>query len=294
MTYRHTQKPATNPSDMTLKEYLYNTWGEFVDFAESRVKSAYSTHEASRGTGGLYNASWSGTDTFAEAINLARSGWPEGTSRIKALSSVLIDKVTYLIEQPYIQYDTSGLDFDVALLLDSVPEHWYRMEHTLEEGTGKVVRVVFNGAVSAGITASTIMAKGAAVAALVECLEAAGNKVELVITQPWNFQGIGGRKVKFYSRVILKEAGQPLDIDRVAFALVNPASTRRLTFSVMESDDDYMQENNVGYGIPSSFPEGDIYVDRAFLGEPQWTNVQSTVEWVLKTLKEQGVTITSE
>lgn len=270
------------------EELTFDSWGDFLEFSQKRTKAVGSV-ESSRS--GINNRDFSGVDNFEEAVSIANEGWSEGASKIKALSQVIMDKVTSMIEKNTIQFDVTGNDFDMAAYLQGVPEHWYRMESHFEEGKGtKVLRLVYNQSASCGVDKDVMTAKGAAVVSLVGCLEASGFRVELLLRSTSK----RGDAYRIDTLVPIKAADQPIEIDRIAFAIAHPASFRRLMFSVWESSPAFVANCNFGYGHPTDMlPQfkGDITIEKSFLGEPQWTDAASASAWVLQTLKEQGVQI---
>lgn len=260
----------------------FDSWGSFVDFATNRIRKT--TFESSR-TG---SPSWTGTADITEAVNLASNGWSEGSSKANKLSNALVDRIASMVEAPFIQYDVTGSDFDVAAYLTGEPEHWYTLESKLENRDGKVFKIVFNGSVSAGVDTNVITAKGAAVSALVQILEITGNKTEIELV--YTAQGYGQ---PFETIIPLKAAGQPLDLDRVIFALAHPSNFRRLVFSCWEGCLEF-ESYGTGYGSPSrdATDKGDIYFKSAMYGEPAWTNPDSATAWIIEELKKQGITVT--
>jgi len=272
--------------------FNFESWTEFVQFADSR-KLAKGSRNSSRMTD---KPLWYGTKTFEDILPLANSGWPEGTEKVKELSAKLMDKVTSLVEHQSLQYDVTGNDFDIPMVLQGIPEHWFTMQSRIEQGQGnRVIHIVYNATASSGISAETITAKGAAVAALIESLEYAGIRVALNII--WRVRGYGSNTYTSNMSVPVKYAEQPLDIDRLAFALAHPGTLRRLMFAVCESSEYFVKECNSGYGSiqePPVSEQGDLYIAASMYGEPQWTSEANTVAWILAELKKQGVHITGE
>lgn len=271
-------------------DYHFDGYGEMVDFAENRTKSKNAIHVASRRNGGEYGSGFSGTSTFEEALKLARNGWSEGREKVKALSSQILDKVTALVERPELTYDVTGSDFDMGLLMSGAPEHWYTIENRIEEGKGtRILKVVVNMSASAMIDKDMIIARGAVSAALIEALEYSGFRCEV-----WVVEKAGGYGYNLATYACVKQADQQLDMDRLSFACVHPASLRRIVFAVAEADDKFMEFHDSGYGSPQDVPQeqrGDIYFKHMMGREPQWDSVEGCISFVLAELKKQGVTI---
>lgn len=264
----------------------FASWGEFLEFAENR--KAVSRFQNSRSTG-EHRTEWTGTRNLQEALNLARYGWAEGETRARKIADVLFERVTNLIEREDMVHDVVGNSLDISAYLNDDPECWTRQESHIEEGRAvRIFRLVYNNHASASISADTLMAKGAAIAALVRALEYAGHRVE-VQCLPFVISDAPG----YEARVLLKPAEQDMDFGRMVFALAHPSTFRRLGFSCFEADP-LMSEVGSGYGNPGdadASERGDIYIGRSYYGEPQWTNQESVIKWILETLKGQGITI---
>jgi hypothetical protein len=221
-------------------------------------------------------------------MRLAEYGWTDATARATELTSALIDKVTSLVERERTTYDVTGRDFDVSMYLSGEPEHWYDFETLITEGQStRIIRMVINGFVSCGVDTDVIIARGSAIAALIATLEVSGFRVEVTHHTP--FKRIG-------FRTIIKSADQPLDLDRLIFAVGHPSMFRRLMFSALEhnpqeraSDRHYGHSDCANIGPEN---EGDLYIAYAGYDDPQWTNTESAARWVLDQAKAQGVTLT--
>lgn len=269
----------------------YATWGEFLDRAETRPNPPEGGKSRSTESDRLY---FTHTGTFGEALALARDGWPEGEQHIRRLSLAMFDRVSTLIERPVYRYDVEGSDFDVARVVDGEPEHWTRQETITTEDPGRrVVRIVLNIAASAGVGANEIRAKGAAVAALAELLDHAGHGSQIDIAAP--FEGSGTRS-EVHARI--KDADQPLDLPRVAFALAHPSCLRRIVWAIREGHPPAIRraqsvDAHGGYATPADvvneYDKGDLYIGRSYYGEPQWANEAAARAWVIEQLKTQGV-----
>jgi hypothetical protein len=206
-----------------------------------------------------------------------------------------MNKITSLVEKPEIVYDVTGNDFDIALVNEGVPECWTRIEtHEVQSGRGtKVLRMTFNAFVSSGITPEVMIARGAAICALIESLEYAGFRIELQLYQRGSYTG-GTRSHCIF--VPIKYADGPLDLDHLAFCLAHPSMFRRLCFAINEHDKDYMK-GCMSYGLPANVDtvlRGDINIDCASFADAQWSNPTSAVKWILAQMKEQGVEISEE
>jgi hypothetical protein len=133
------------------------------------------------------------------------------------------------------------------------------------------------------------------IASLIELLEFAGNRVELTITDAAALRSTIVQSTIVQPRIIVKAADQPLNLDRVVFALAHPGSLRRLGFAWQDRlPDDIYQYLDSGRGgvvdlTEEEQAEYDLYIGGSLLGAAQWTNDKSAESWVLQQLKQQGV-----
>jgi hypothetical protein len=96
-----------------------------------------------------------------------------------------------------------------------------------------VVKIVANLAASGAVTPQSLFIRGAAIVAAIDILEALGRRVEAWVAHG-SARSKGSDSQSHETHVLVKRADQPLDVDRLAFAVAHPACLRRLCFSIME------------------------------------------------------------
>jgi hypothetical protein len=270
-------------------DITFYSWSDYLEFAEKRANhNGYK--ESSRRIENERNP-WTGTATFQEALSLARDGWAEGDAIVNTLSSAMVERVTSLIEKDHIVYDVEGMGIDIAAYLKGEPECWMRQEKEWGSGEGtRHIKLVYNITVSGGVGTDIILARGAAVAALIQCLEYSGTRVELWVNST---NGVNDERNPdpWECNILVKASDQDLDMSRVTFALAHPGMFRRLIFAVMEGHEKLMGIAGMGYGRVSSTTKdkGDIYIDGAHLYDTRWTDTASSEKWVEEMLKKQGI-----
>lgn len=269
------------------QSWLYYTCEKAHDTANADMGQA-SRREGER--------EWYGTDNFANAEALARKGWREGAKHVEAFQAVLTERIVGRIEKEDVAFDTEGAGFDVGRMLTGEPEHWVRWE-TLNDAAvapaNRCVHIIMNGTVHCGVDRRTIIARGAAVAALAALLEYAGYNVRLDVVH-----ASGWRTMHAYV-IRIKDYGQPVDAGTLAFAVAHPSSLRRLAFSAMEHETREEREANGyqnmgGYGSPGDLPpaerEGAIYVAAGSVNNHgSWEDSNAAEAWVLDQLAEHGI-----
>jgi hypothetical protein len=215
-------------------------------------------------------------------------GWPEGLKAVSGLVESLSAFVGSGMLKETFRPAVSGLFFDVGLVLSGEPEAWLETTETEEETKGsKVVTLALNCTVSGCVPAATIEARGAAMLALAVLLERSGRSVRVVVGDATTRDGS-----YLYAETVVKEAGEPFDLDKLAFWLVCPDVLRRCFFRICEASP--LREHvdarmGGGYGCPveSWTPEGDITL-KGILSETAWTP-EASRRWIVEQLKAQGV-----
>lgn len=219
-------------------EQVFPTFEAFVEAACKRpLDDEHSGHDVGR-------SDFYGTDTFEQAVALARTGWPEGAAKAAALRASIAGTINDLIaaKAAAYAYDVSGQWVDVGLHLSGEPECFGVETQDSSVLNQPVVKLVFNAAASAAVGSDSLIARGVAAVAAIDILEATGRRVEV-----WLVKG-GLRKRGTATntiRVLLKRADQPVDVDRVSFALACPACLRRLLFSI---------QHHAGFAAKRTYP----------------------------------------
>lgn len=283
-----------SPADADVK--TFESWGDFVREAEKVGKT---TWQSSRDESSERN-SWAGTRTFEQAVKLARGGWKEGEAKMRDIARRIEVKLIHRIVREDVNYDVEGMMFDVSRYLEGEPEHWTRLEEsTMQADSHRHVKVLVNVAVSCGVDPETIIARGAAAAALIELLEYAGHRVELWICDAESSNVSGPAFYQRYTRV--KAYDQPLEPARVAYALAHPSVQRRLGFSLMEqARPDIAQRLSSWYGISVDAPKSVREEASLYLGKLQgttniaWSSPEQAEAFVLAELARQGVVLRDE
>lgn len=177
---------------------------------------------------------WHGTNTFEQAVEIARRGWPEGAAKALELRAAVESAVRDLINARSTTYtfDVAGEYVDVGRFLSGEPECFGTESTDFGSNSRPVVKIVANLAASGAVSPESLFVRGAAIVAAIDVLEALGRRVEVWIAKGSGVQRTGGRVHE--THVLVKRADQPLDIDRLGFAVAHPACLRRLCFSIME------------------------------------------------------------
>lgn len=239
---------------------------------------------------------FTGTKTFREALNLARKGWPEGCAKVKAISAEIVQKITDRILRPEVMLDVVGEVIEMGSYMEGIPEcmlTWTEGEEVMQGSGERTLRVLLNFTASSTVSASVIQTRGAAVCALVEALEYAGRRCEVLATHV--VAGDNGDTRE--DVIVVKRPEHPLQLDQLAFILCHPAMLRRLHFAYEETQQKAVRDNfgfykRRGYGHPRPTSEkGDIMVPEAHAESEQWRDAEQARRWIMAQLKAQGVVL---
>lgn len=198
------------------------------------------------------SAAWAGSATFDEAMRIARQGWPEGRARMaKGLEAARL--ILSHDAMPQASMDVAGAYPIVPVAVAGDPAHMVSFEPT-EKRTNQIIRLLVPRGASWRTPATCIENYGIALLSIVDSLEQAGHSVEITISKAGYKAGFKD-DLLFDMRITAKQAGEPLDLDRLAFVLAHPAFLRRLVFAIMEQHTEhrlpYVMKN---YGVTEPLP----------------------------------------
>jgi hypothetical protein len=198
------------------------------------------------------NDSFLGTKTWKQAIDLCRNGWREGAETVAKLR----DKINAAnpTGPRIVRYDVAGAYPVVARAVAGNPLNMKRID-TARVRRRPVLSLVSDMCASANVYAAYITRRAAAVAAIVDAAEAAGFQCEIVAAFRTDAHNLA-----CHGLVTVKEAGQPVDLPRMAYGLGHAAMFRRQGFGLMTMD----RKNKplgTGLGIPHAIEQRDIFAD---------------------------------
>jgi hypothetical protein len=263
----------------TESRTIYASWDEYLD-----ALAALPQHSAIGGR------EWAGgAPTLAEALPLARAGWPEGMALVRSVSLPILSALTdHAQTVGDWTFDVTGADYDVGEYLSGAPECWLAREPSTERPC--VTLSVHTG--SAGIVPhAAIQNRGAAIVALTLALQGAGYAVKVY--------GVDGGTVSdephdVWTRTTLSDDnGGPLDADRLLFALAHPAATRTLAYShrIAKSHHaaSHAREPSLHHpttGAQPPLPVGwttDLHLSRLMPDDADWSSPAAVEAWVTAT-----------
>lgn len=244
---------------------------------------------------------FTGTDSLAEAVALARKGWQGGTAEIERLRIEIDRSLSGLIPMLEPFYDVTGDMIDVGRFVTGEPEDFLTLvDNGLrhESPSPRIVHIVCNIAVSGSISQDVIMRRGAAMVVLIDTLERHGIRCRVDLVDVTADKRQGGDQFEVYMTV--KHDGESVSIDKLAYFLAHASAMRRLLFAVYEHfPDPIRRQFGIGrdmqgaYGFPGIASEqGTIYIDR-IISAVDWSE-QFTLAWLKAQLRKQGIAIEEE
>jgi len=195
---------------------------------------------------------WSGTSSLAEAINLAHRGWPEGRFRVLELSGKInIEELLSHTQKFSRNLDVAGDEPDIDCFLHGVPENMVTLQEHVSSGYGKVLRFFLNRSASCDVDANAIVRKGIALCSMIKTMTLLGYSTEITLTV-----AVMKNNCNYEIFIPVLHAGDPLNMDTLAFMFIHPSVLRRLFFAVVECElvetrDYFGFKHERGYGTPT-------------------------------------------
>lgn len=295
-------KSKEKGNSLYTREHILEGWDEYVDECQHRADWVLEERTMGVKTSSIHrrehDGGFSGTKTFDEAMGLARTGWPDGLELMMKMRQDLGVVFGSMVKRARMKNDWTGGTVSVARWLNNKPKIFRRRVTQFETGTGRVLDLAVDVSGSAFNRKEKLMRRGASILLLIDALESAGISCQLTVHD----RTFGDDNSSYCVRVPIKKAGEQLDMDLLAFALVHPARLRRLYFAMLGGEDDefcveggYVNRDRDGGGYgrpikedPDYKEETDMEIPHANDNKP-WDNLQECADWVRENLKECGV-----
>jgi hypothetical protein len=282
-------------------KHTFANWSEFVEYA-ARATTSPELGQASRR---VESRTFSETETWAEALDLANKGWTAGAERISELSAMFYNRLAlrqYRQEPAFAQCGPGVYNF--GRLQAGHPEPyqvWRDSDLVIEAAKSRgILKIGYNCTVSARVSTEVIFNRGAAMATLIDCLERSGFRVEVDLGESVRAKD---HLSTWVAIVRLKDAQAPVEHDLLAFACAHPATTRRIMFGANEQESAAVRqafgfhEGSI-YGYPASAFDKDssydVTIEPASAKDDRWLDTASSVKWIAEQLEAQGVQLDHE
>ena len=240
------------------------------------------------------NLQWSGGLTWEQAKQMAINGWQGGMKEIEKYRAKIAPIITDKVLRPVQIYSMAGYNVDVGSFLANEPECFIAKEYEERNYPGKIYKIIVSISFSAAISPETIIQRGAMICALIDAIEFAGHRAEVIcnwavstgISESYK-QGKNKDRGWLEISVNIKKSSQPLDMSDLAFCLAHPSMLRKIMFSVAELEgwSDFI--NNYGYPAEAT-DKGDIYIKEIYSGT---VPDNQAITWVFSELERLGMNI---
>lgn len=209
-----------------IYHYEFETLHQFLN--ETRAakfnERVFDVHNpSSRGN----SASWAGTSTYEEAVELCQKGWSENFDKLVRLKKRIDEKVLSPIVKPRQISDIVGYNPSVPDWLLGNP---LNMWNSSKKQVPTFMDIYLNMAYNCGTGRDEIFNRGIVVQSLVDALQDRGYIVRFktCICVEYDDEVI-------FAVFRLKGEGEKLNIRKTYFPLCHPAFFRRLVFRLMET-----------------------------------------------------------
>lgn len=277
---------------MTINKQLY--FEDLNQFWQYAMQESKAYRKSSRDN---YDIKWAGGLTWEQAKAMAISGWRDGMIEIEKYRTKILPIIAEKVLRPKQINSISGYCVDVGSFLANQQECFIAREYEERNYPGQIYKIVCSISFSAAITPETIIQRGAMICALIDAIEFAGHRAEVICNDAMSVGHSEAYRKGYYKNqgwmeisVVVKKTSQPLEMTDLAFCLAHPAMLRRIMFSVAEIEgwSDFMSN----YGYPAEATEkGDIYLREIFSGT---VPDEKAINWVLEELDKLGINIETD
>ena len=217
------------------------SWDDLIEHLRTaKVQDGWAGHDLSSEQRDPYYTKWTGAESLDHAIHLAVHGCPVIRDRMDAAVAAL--PVEQVIEW---EFAPVGVLPCIPAYAAGTPES---MMFPVEiERQTRIARICVNISASASVSPDAIIQRGAAIVALIDRLQIEGWRIELSVVDQSNH----GNDTSSY-RIVVKQSQEPIDMDRISFALAHPSMLRRVLFRIHET---VFPRYDPGYGSPANLPQ---------------------------------------
>lgn len=180
----------------------------------------WSNLSSSNGTYGF-----TGTENMNEALQVLKDGWKQGAEKIEAklkLANTEFQNKTCMKNE----YSVAGFQASVPRYLQGIPQNMINQKRIVKKVP--VITIVKNICYGQNTTTTQIIENSVKALQIVQKIESQGIRVNLDV--------ISVSRMKEYHvlRVRIKNAGERLNVSKIAFPMAHPSMLRRLEFRSIE------------------------------------------------------------
>lgn len=267
---------------------VFESLADALDAANGEASKNWGDYRSSRKkekSGDFY-----ATKDWPECKKLIASGWSEGREKVAAqLGEIFASGAAALAAGEAVAHEVGGAYPDVPLYVAGEVCHMVSEGEQL--GERPIIKLIVSVSASCSVAANRVMNRGAAITALVDQIESAGNSCEIYAT--WPTESFNGKAFNA-PFVRVKAAGEVVSIDDIAFSLGHASMLRRLFFGLIEIDpatDGWGFQS--GYGLPRDIPAAALPTDAIYLRgmnneSDRYKTPEGAMEFVREKYNEQA------
>lgn len=265
---------------MAVLPHQHYTWAEYLTRLNTR--SPWRDPIANRPA-----ETWSGGQSFKKSVALAVTGWDKGRDMLDASLRANARPIDLA---PIRSLDVGGAYPVVPIAVAGDPCCMVRPG--VEIIPRAVYRLVISNSVRSEVSAVQFKHRGVAICRIVDALEAAGSRVEIIADSTAD----ASSETLSFSYTV-KEADQPLDIDRVAFVFAHAAAHRYCNFHLREFIGG--EKRWGGYGAsknpnPKNHPDAIVIPYLSSSIADHYNTVEGAVAHISGIMREAGLDITQD
>lgn len=229
------------------KLYVYNTIGAFANDVNNGKPTKLFVNAL-----GLDNLSsekiskngWSGTKTYADADKLLLEGDSKSAERIRESGVIRSPKRTN-VNRPIPTTGRIGYMVHIPNYLRGLPNYMICDKHTPQKQ--KVITIVVAGSVSCDWKAEQLAEVNAKIVTAIRMIESGGIRCNL-----YSLFACYRPNEEIGALIKVKDSGKYLSIEKMAYAMINPAFFRRHFFKFLETRQELTHASwPDGYGWPA-------------------------------------------
>lgn len=237
----------------------FRSFSDMLDFIEETPEHITNEYRDDRNIGWDHSmAEWKGSNSMAHALRLARNGWTKGTELASEAAEVITGDHAIARKR---MHSVAGGRVNVGRMLSGNPLHMVKRPKT--EGR-KVITLFVQTFMSSGIEPENAIIRAASIAALSDVLAQNGYSCEIVAI--CTTQDRRQTTPMGHIATVVKEAGEPLNIENIVFALGHPSMFRRFYFGIFAHEErlrsfwPYMGHPAPAFTDPQDLPPGSFYI----------------------------------
>ena len=180
-------------------------------------------------------------------------------------------------------WDTTGQDFDMGMAINGEPECWYDFAPKDET---KFCHIGVNLFYSCGVGHDVINMRGGAICAIVDALESIGYRCEITcVVAATDYD-------QYAMSTVVKNFGDALDLDRLAFITTHPAMFRRVVATNASKFSSFHSRGGFRCDEKHDINKGfDIYFEQLRGYAEEFRDFNKCEAKILDLLRKQGVDI---